>query len=561
MRHIRAVKDLAQNSLFDSATLDAASWWATDLDASARRRLDEGWHGIFRRSLLQFMPAQQLGDHFAASFGRPTKELHAMAALVFIMEFKNWTIEDAVDAYTFDNAIHFALNLSNRRNYLCTRTLESYRALVRDDEAAGSVFMDVTRTLVEALKIDIRKQRLDSTHLLSDMACFGRTKLLAVAVKRFLTALKRHAAPSYETLSAELRERYEPAIGRLFGETGNSKELRAQARQQIAQDMHLLIERFADDASINTRSTYQALVRLFGEHCELTGNEIQVRPKSQDAQGQSAHAMQNPSDAEAGYSGHKGAGYQAQLSETSAVENPVQIVVACLPQSAGDQDPDALEPVLEQLIEQKMKPDELAADGAYGSDENHQRAKSEGIELISPVRGNVPKEGHAGRQAKQDAAAPLKLHGRWQATEQSQARQERARRLAQRREEQQSEEWRAKYRRRAGSESLNRGLDRRTGIKQLRVRGMKAVKHSVYAKVMGWNIIQSARAIRKAAKAVRKAAKVAVGTCLKPIAKEYRQVTRLLLRSLEGVEQSMNRLCERLAPASCVAATLSGPMN
>ena len=78
------------------------------------------------------MPAQQLGEHFDASMGRPTKELHAMAALVFIMEFKNWTNEDAADAYTFDNAIHFALNLGNRRNHLCTRTLESCRALMRD---------------------------------------------------------------------------------------------------------------------------------------------------------------------------------------------------------------------------------------------------------------------------------------------------------------------------------------------------------------------------------------------------------------------------------------------
>ncbi|MCX6856307.1 MAG: transposase [Verrucomicrobia bacterium] len=555
MRHIKEVNHLAQNSLFDSAALDAASWWATDLDDSARRRLDEGWHGVFRRSLLQLMPAQQLGKHFADSFGRPTKELHAMAALVFIMEFKNWTNEDAVDAYTFDNSIHFALNLGNRRNYLCTRTLESYRALMRDDDAAGNVFMEVTRTLVEALKINISKQRLDSTHLLSDMACFGRTRLLAVAVKRLLTALKRHAAPSFEALSAELRERYEPSQGRLFGETGASKELRTQAQQQIAKDMHLLIERFADDANINTRSTYQALVRLFGEHCELTENEIKVRAKGQDAEGKSSHALQNSSDPDAGYSGHKGAGYQVQLSETSDAENPAQLVLACIPQSAGDQDADALSPVLEQLIAQQMQPSELAADSAYGSDENHQRAKSEGIALISPVFGNVPKEGYAGKQAKQDASAPLKRQGRYQATEQSQARQERARRLAVRREEQQSEEWKAKYRRRAGSESLNRGLDRRTGIKQLRVRGMKAVKHSVYAKVMGWNIIQSARVIRKAARAERKAVKIAVETYLEPIAKEYRAVTKLLLRSLAGIERAMSRQCAKLTPTALLPAT------
>jgi hypothetical protein len=52
MRHIKAIADLAPYFLFDSATLEAASWWATDLDDRVRRRLDEGWHGVFRRSLL-----------------------------------------------------------------------------------------------------------------------------------------------------------------------------------------------------------------------------------------------------------------------------------------------------------------------------------------------------------------------------------------------------------------------------------------------------------------------------------------------------------------------------
>jgi hypothetical protein len=256
---------------------------------------------------------------------------------------------------------------------------------VREDEAAGEAFMDVTRTLVEALNINVSIQRLDSTHLLSDMANFGRTKLLAVAVKRLLTAIKRHAPERYTSLSEDLRARYEPALGRLFGEASSSKEGRALAQLQVGQDMHLLIESFANDEQVCGRSTYSALVRLFGEHCEVKDQQVSVRPKAQDTSGQSAHTLQNPSDPDAGYSGHKGAGYQVQLSETSAAENPVQLIVACIPQSAGDQDAQALEPIIEQLAANQMLPNELAADTAYGSDANFQHAKGEGIHLISPV--------------------------------------------------------------------------------------------------------------------------------------------------------------------------------
>jgi Transposase DDE domain len=512
MRFITPADDLAQNALFDSAALDSCSWWVTDLNDSARRRLEENWQGLFRRSLLKLMPATQLGARFSPDFGRPTKELHAMAALVFIMEFKNWTVEEAVDAYTYDNSIHFALNLGNRHNYLCTRTLEDYRARVREDQSAGEIFLEVTSTLVDALHISIKTQRLDSTHLLSDMANFGRTKLLGIGVKRLLCAIKRHAPQCFDTLSAELRERYEPTVGRLFGEASASKEGRGAAQLQVAHDMHQLIETFADEARINTRTTYQALVRLFAEHCEIKAGKISVRPKAQDQNGQSAHTLQNPSDPEAGYDGHKGAGYQVQLSETSAVENPVQLIVGCLPQSAGEQDAHALAPVLEQLQSNQMLPEELAADTAYGSDENHQHAASNGITLISPVPGQAPKQGgSASEEAQRETQGPPKPRGRRQSTEQSRAVNERAKRNAARREEQQSEAWRARYRRRAGIEGVNRGLDRRTGIKELRVRGMKAVAHAVYSKVMGWNIVQSARALRKQAIAARKAQRAAIG--------------------------------------------------
>jgi len=535
MRHIKEVEDIAQNALFDSATLDSCSWWVTDLTDSARRELDENWQGIFRRSLLRLMPATQLGGHFHASFGRPTKELHSMAALVFIMEFKNWTLDDAVDAYTFNNGIHFALHLPNRHNYLCTRTLEEYRRLVREDEAAGEVFLQVTRTLVAALGISVARQRLDSTHLLSDMASFGRTKLLAVAVKRLLTALKRHCPESYAALPAELRERYETTLGRLFGEASTSKERRASAQLQVAQDMHQLIETFADDANIHGRSTYKDLARLFAEHCEIQDQQIAVRPKSIDSEGQSGHTLQNPSDPDAGYSGHKGAGYQVQLSETSAAENPVQLIVACLPQSAGDQDSAAVVPILAQLQGQQMQPVELAADTAYGSDENHQHAAQAGIDLISPVPGRPPTEQNPElqEQAAEPSRSPAskKRRGR-PATEQSKAAQQKVQRNAQRREREQSEEWREKYRRRAGVESVNRGLDRLTGIKQLRVRGKRAVTHSVYGKVMGWNIVQSARAIRKAAIQARKQAEKAITAYLRSMKRAYRALTQVVLCSI-----------------------------
>ena len=50
------------------------------------------------------------------------------------------------------------------------------------------------------------------------MAQFGRTRMMGVAVKRFLTQLKRHDLVSYDQLEDELRERYIRSSHMLFGD-------------------------------------------------------------------------------------------------------------------------------------------------------------------------------------------------------------------------------------------------------------------------------------------------------------------------------------------------------
>ena len=54
-------------------------------------------------------------------------------------------------------------------------------------ELAKEVMHDVTLRLVEILEQDIAKQRLDSTHVFSDMATFGRTRMMGLTIKRFLS--------------------------------------------------------------------------------------------------------------------------------------------------------------------------------------------------------------------------------------------------------------------------------------------------------------------------------------------------------------------------------------
>ena len=65
-------------------------------------------------------------------------------------------------------------------------------------------------------------------------------------------------------------------------------------------------------------------------------------------------------------------------------------------------------------------------------------------------------------------------------------------RLAKRRRYERSEEFKDRYRWRAGVEATMSEYDRRTGVKQLRVRGFKAVKLNATLKALGVNIFRAA---------------------------------------------------------------------
>jgi len=191
-------------------------------------RIRQGWQGVFRATLLELMPARELGEHFHPTMGRPTKELYSVAGLIYLQEFNNWTTAAAVEAYLFRTDVQYALNLEPGCDQMCERTLERYRQIFVNDELAGRVMEDVTTRLVALLELDVSKQRLDSTHVFSNMATFGRTRLMAVTIKRFLTQVKRHQRADYEALPADLRQRYAPSQAQLLTKDSKDADGRAQ---------------------------------------------------------------------------------------------------------------------------------------------------------------------------------------------------------------------------------------------------------------------------------------------------------------------------------------------
>jgi hypothetical protein len=507
-----------QNRLFDP--------FVGVIPPAGQRIIGSGWQGVFRHVLLELMPVGKLADHFSRQLGAPTKELYSMAGLVFLADFFDWTAQEATEAYIFRSDVQYALNLEPGVE-VSSRTVERYQKLFREDELAAQVFHDVTIGLAEKLELDISRQRLDSTHLFSHMASFGRTKLMAVAIKRFLTQVIRHAPDQFAALPEEFRKRYQPVESQLFAGATDA-EARQRCRQQAAEDLFWVIEHFADRPDMTARSSYKALVTIFGQQCELSRGKVVVKAKT------GGNCVQNPSDPDASYDAHKGKGYQVQITETCSPSNEVQLITGALPQGAAEPDGAAVIPMLDQLTDSKLLPEEMLADTLYCGDENVQAAEGRGVELVGPIPGREPAsdpealtlddfavdertgraeacpQGHtpilverneeAGTTRIEMAAAACEgcpfrtrcpIHqtrdGRYQLDF-----TDKDHRTAGRRREQETPVFAERYRMRSGIESTNSGLKNRLGLKRLRVRGRGSVFRVILHKIAGWNLLRAA---------------------------------------------------------------------
>jgi hypothetical protein len=164
-----------------------------------------------------------------------------------------------------------------------------------------------------------------------------------------------------------------------------------------------LVKRFERDEAVNGWESYLLMVRVLEEQCDVTGGggdgggsveKIALKDPKEIGGG----SLQSPYDPDATY-GHKGKGYEAQVSETCVEENPYQIVTHVEVNGANESDQHAVLPVVDALIEKDLAPQELNADTGYGSGENIVACAVEGVNLIAPVH---------------DPAAPERTDARWE---------------------------------------------------------------------------------------------------------------------------------------------------
>lgn len=508
------------------------------LGPKRRKMLEESWAGIFRKYVLTTLPVDSMIPFFHRGYGRPTKEMYTCLGAVVLQQMHDLSDEEVLFELSFNEAWHYALDIlgeSDDAKYLCPKTLWNIRKLVTDNELDGVLFRTVTDKLAEVFKVEAGKQRLDSVHIKSNMRRLGRIGIFVKSLHKFLVNLKRQQQGLFDAIPSELVSKYltQQAVGCFsFVKPSESEKTLAS----LAADLFDLVCRFSSNEAISGMSSYKLLKRVLDEQCTVTGEtdgglaEVRVKfPKEVPSD-----SLQNPSDPDATYDGHKGQGYQVQVMETYTDGDAkdaaqLNLITHVAVEQAHESDVHALVPAVSSVIERDLAPKQLLADSLYGSDENHRAAQESGVELISPVMGRTSKKEldlsdfelseHGSIITCPDGKSPVRTKTKktrhTAAFRQDQCLEcplrascpvrpgkkrcylrydDKAVRIAERRKNEQLPMFKERYRYRAGVEATMSELDRRTGIKQLRVRGMPSVRMCATLKALGVNIFRAASA-------------------------------------------------------------------
>jgi hypothetical protein len=512
------------------------------LGPKRRKLMDESWAGLFREKILPELPVERMIPFFSPDLGRPTKELYAMLGAILFQQIFDLTDEETVSQMAFNLQWHYALDNpeeSDRVKYISPKTLWSMRNILTDEDLDTVLFEKITDTLAKVFKVDTSKQRIDSVHIKSNMRRLGRIGILVRCLHKFLVNLKRQYKELFDTLPQELVEKYlsEKAVA-CFSLVKPSETERTLA--SVSGDLFQVVQHFMDDPEVKAMYSYSLLLRVLNEQCRVKETadgqlvEIEVKPSKEIP----SASLQNPSDPDAGYSGHKGQGYQVQIMETYSTEAEeealtpkLELITHVQVESAHQSDAHALIPALEATAERGLEPKEVLADSLYGSDENCEAAKTMGVEVVSPVMGTPTEKvlllvefefaenGKVLQCPRGQAPVKVKCKGnRYTASfvlEECQdcpRREEcpvvpgkrhfylrydrKAVRLAKRRACEKTPEFRDRYRFRAGIEGTISAYAARTGVKWLRVRGLEAVRFCATLKATGVNIFR-ATVVRK----------------------------------------------------------------
>jgi len=218
----------SQGSLFQISNL---------LPDEKRQRLEREWPGQFRQHALPLIDEEHFRDLYCADNGRPNKPVRTVVGVLVLKEMFDLTDEEALGSVAYDLRWQVALNLTPEDAHCCQKTLHNFRAKLLGNDKARQLFAGMTDKMLQKLGLSVARQRLDSTHIVSNIARLTRLGLFCETIRVFLRELQKGAPRKFQRVPEPLRCRYLKADG-ADSPYHDAKSLETQRRLRYVPGMY-----------------------------------------------------------------------------------------------------------------------------------------------------------------------------------------------------------------------------------------------------------------------------------------------------------------------------------
>ena len=361
-----------------------------DLPEKQRKRLEASWAGTFYTEFFNRIDERAFEVLYSDGPSRPNVPVNVLVGLDTLKAGFGWSDDEMHDAFLFDLQVRYALGYHTIGDgEFDLRTVYNFRKRVTEhglktgEDLIEKSFEQITDEQVKAYELKTGKQRMDSTHISSNIRDTTRLRLLVEVLQRVHRVLKEADQERYANEFAPyLKGNAGQYVYRI--KAGDSEP----HLQQIGELMHKLVSELA--ATYANEHAYQILERVFREHF-VVNEEAQLRPKQGEEL--SANSLQSPDDEQATYRRKRGedhVGYVGNVTETCDPENDLQLIVKVQVEPNTTDDAKMLDEALPQLKE-RTDLDEMHTDGGYNSADVDNTLADLGIELVqSAIRGAKP---------------------------------------------------------------------------------------------------------------------------------------------------------------------------
>ena len=166
----------------------------TQLSIGLRTRLKASWAQLFKKEVLPILIRYE--ERFSILYGktgRPNFSVARMLGLCLLQELNDLSDQQALDTFGSDIRWRYALDVSDEQAYLSRRSLVEFRRRLaaKDPEMSliRGLFEEISKTAIKKLGLSVREQRLDSTHIVSNIRTRGRLDLFGNTITLFIKSL------------------------------------------------------------------------------------------------------------------------------------------------------------------------------------------------------------------------------------------------------------------------------------------------------------------------------------------------------------------------------------